>query len=51
MEAEAEALVEEVSGDTTDMDEEDDAFETLLRRELIALDTVSVFGDGFRLAE
>lgn len=51
VEAEAEALVEEVSGDITDMEEEDDAFEALLSRERLALDTVSVFGESLGLPE
>jgi hypothetical protein len=51
VEAEAEALVELDSGDTTEMDDEVEAFEALLSRDLAALETVSVFGDGLRAAE
>jgi hypothetical protein len=45
VEAEAEALVDEDSGDIMDMEEEEDAFEMLLRREPKALDTVNVLGE------
>lgn len=53
VEAEADALVEEESGDIIDMDDEVEALEALLRRapRARALDTVSVFGDGLRLPE
>lgn len=49
VEAEAEGLVEEDWGDMTDIDDEVDALEALLRREVLVLPTVSVFGDGLRL--
>lgn len=53
VEAEADALVEEETGDIIDMDDEDEAFERVLIRapRARALDTVSVFGDGLRLPE